>query len=267
MKTRIITALLAVPLLVLLLLFGSTGLISFAVAVVSFMGVYEFYNAVGLKGKPALCILGYLGAVLVIVCKVYFPNLFSIVFSLWFLVLFAVFLKLHKDIKTTDAALTIFSLAYIPYLLSYIMLVHKLEYGKFLIWFVVVGAFVTDSLAYFTGVFFGKHKLCPEISPKKTIEGAVGGLGGTAVVFVLMGYFYNSLANAGFNLIKLFIAGLITAAISQTGDLAASVIKREYKIKDYGNLLPGHGGILDRCDSLIFVAPVIYFIFKFVNLF
>ena len=147
------------------------------------------------------------------------------------------------------------------------MLVHKLEYGKFLIWFVVVGAFVTDSLAYFTGVFFGKHKLCPEISPKKTIEGAVGGLLGTAVVFVAMGYFYNAFSNADFNLIKLFIAGLITAAISQTGDLAASVIKREYKIKDYGNLLPGHGGILDRCDSLIFVAPVIYFIFNFVNLY
>ncbi len=267
MKTRIITALLAVPLLVLLLLFGSTALLALTVTAVALMGVYEFYNAVGLKDKTALCVLGYVGVVAVIVFKVYLPHLFSAAFSVWFLVLFAVFLKLHKDIKTTDAALTIFSLAYIPYLLSYIMLVHKLEYGKFLIWFIVVGAFVTDSLAYFTGVFLGKHKLCPEISPKKTIEGAVGGLGGTAVVFVLMGYFYNSLANADFNLIKLLFAGLITAAISQTGDLAASVIKREYKIKDYGNLLPGHGGILDRCDSLIFVAPVIYFIFNFVNLY
>ena len=264
MKTRIITALITVPLLVLLLLFGNTYLFVLTVTLVSLMGLYEFYNTVGIKEKKEVCIIGYIGAVVTILFKTFFPAQFSYVFGIWFLTLFLSLIVFNKKVKFKDAASVMFSVLYIPYLLSYIMLIHNLNGGKFLIWFAIVGAFVTDSFAYFTGIFLGKHKLCPVISPKKTIEGAIGGLLGTGIVFFFMGYFYNIYANGSFNLLSLLVAGIISAAISEIGDLCASVIKREFGIKDYGDLLPGHGGILDRCDSLIFVAPCIYFIFSLI---
>lgn len=266
MKTRIITSLVTAPLLVLLLLFGSTELIAIAVLLASLIGLYEFYHAVGLSKKSVMCIMGYIGGALLIICKAYFPKTAVAALSLWFFLLFLCCLKFHGSIKTADIAITVFSVAYIPYLFSHIVLIRQLEYGRLLIWFAIVGAFVTDIFAYFTGMLLGRHKLCPEISPKKTIEGAVGGLIGTAVVFLAIGLACNKLSNTGFNLTGLFLIGLAAAAISQTGDLSASVIKREFGIKDYGKLLPGHGGILDRCDSLLFTAPLIYFIFSFITL-
>jgi len=262
MKTRIITALLAVPLLILLLLCNNIYIIAAAVAVLSLMGLYEFYDATGLNKKKPACILGYAGAITVILLKGFFNSYFYIAFPVWFLILFITLLIYHKTVKLGDIALTLFSLAYIPYLFSHLILIYSFEGGRFLIWFAVVGAFITDTFAYFTGVFLGKHKLCPEISPKKTIEGAIGGIIGTAVIFLIMGYVNNLYFKGNFNLLLLFITGVVAAIISMIGDLSASIIKREYNIKDYGSLLPGHGGILDRCDSLIFVAPLIYYIFK-----
>ena len=228
------------------------------------MGLWEFYNAVGITDKNALCISGYIGAVFIIIANTFFREYLLPLFCVIVFILSLLYLAKHKETKISDISNIILSLIYIPFFLSHITLVFKFENGSFLIWFLLVGAFITDSLAYFTGVFFGKHKLCPEISPKKTIEGFIGGVLGTGIGFLLMAYFNNLYFGGSYNLIAIFVIGIISAVVSALGDLFASQIKREYGVKDYGSLLPGHGGILDRCDSLIIVTPFLYYIFTFI---
>ena len=125
-----------------------------------------------------------------------------------------------------------------------------------------IGAWLPDTMAYFAGSFFGKHKLIPKISPNKTVEGAIGGLLGSVVFYAVYGVILTKL---GFSVsfLRMLILSLICGVMSQFGDLSASVIKRAYNKKDFGNLIPGHGGLLDRVDSLIFVTPIVYYFIKF----
>ena len=146
-----------------------------------------------------------------------------------------------------------------------------MAYGNFYVWLVFAGAFLTDTCAYFVGCLLGRHKLCPTISPKKTIEGAIGGLFGGGLAFVVYGVIANSLfgqylGGARFSLLWLFLLGLIAAVASEIGDLVASSLKRQFNIKDFGNIFPGHGGMLDRCDSIILVAPIIFLFLYNVNI-
>jgi phosphatidate cytidylyltransferase len=123
-----------------------------------------------------------------------------------------------------------------------------------MLWLVILTAFGTDIMAYFTGFFLGKHKLCLNISPKKTVEGAIGGIVGSVILCTLFGY----LISEG-PLIHFILIGLFGSMAAQAGDLTASIFKRKMGIKDYGNLIPGHGGILDRFDSVLFTAPFVYY--------
>lgn len=156
---------------------------------------------------------------------------------------------------------TYFSLIYAPVMLSFIFLTRELEYGVYLVWMIFISSWISDTCAYLVGVLMGKHKLVPQLSPKKTIEGSIGGILGSALVGALFGFF---LLDKTFGVnqfgVMLAIIGAIGSVISQVGDLAASAIKRNHDIKDYGNLIPGHGGIMDRFDSVIFTAPMIYFL-------
>jgi phosphatidate cytidylyltransferase len=126
------------------------------------------------------------------------------------------------------------------------------------VWIIVLAAFGTDIFAYFTGKLLGRHKLCPSISPKKTIEGSVGGVLGSVVLCGLFAWFF---IPEGF--VNCIIIGVAGSAVSQIGDLSASVMKRKIGIKDWGTLIPGHGGVLDRIDSLLFTAPLVYYILYF----
>jgi phosphatidate cytidylyltransferase len=141
--------------------------------------------------------------------------------------------------------------------------------GKYIYLLIFLGAWVCDTFAYFTGKFLGKHKLIPEISPKKTIEGSIGGIVFTIGAFVLYGFIVNK--NFGdeikLSYILLVVLGLASSIISQVGDLVASAVKRQYDIKDYGKLFPGHGGVLDRFDSVMLVAPITYVIFLIASFF
>ena len=162
-----------------------------------------------------------------------------------------------------DIASMVMGLIYIPYFLSHIIYIRNMEIGNIYIWLVFVGAFLTDTCAYFVGCTIGGKKLCPSISPKKTVAGAVGGVVGCGLSFILFGiiinnFFAGSLDGAKLSFEKLFVLGLMISVISQIGDLVASMLKRQCGIKDFGKLLPGHGGILDRCDSIILVAPAIF---------
>ena len=152
-----------------------------------------------------------------------------------------------------DAIATVAAIVYIPFFTYHMVLIDMTDYSLF-IWIVVIAAFGSDIFAYFTGYFLGRHKMAPNLSPKKTIEGAVGGLIGSSLLSWLFGFiFMREMA------VVCLVLGLLGGAAGMAGDLTASMFKRKMGIKDYGTLIPGHGGIMDRFDSVIFVAPVVYY--------
>lgn len=155
---------------------------------------------------------------------------------------------------------TFFSLIYAPVMLSFVFLTRQLENGIYLVWMIFISSWISDTFAYLVGVMIGKHKLAPVLSPKKSIEGAVGGVVGAAIVGALFGLYLDNMLGTESFVIVLAIVGGVGSVISQVGDLAASAIKRNHEIKDYGKLIPGHGGIMDRFDSVIFTAPITYFL-------
>lgn len=153
-----------------------------------------------------------------------------------------------------------FSLVYAPVMLSFVFLTRQLEYGVYLVWMIFINSWISDTCAYLVGVMAGKHKLAPVLSPKKSVEGSVGGIAGAALAGALFGHYLDTVLGTGQFVFLLFLVGGIGSVISQIGDLAASAVKRNYDIKDYGKLIPGHGGIMDRFDSVIFTAPITYFL-------
>ena len=155
---------------------------------------------------------------------------------------------------------TYFSLIYATVMLSFVFLTRQLENGIYLVWMIFINSWISDTCAYLVGVMIGKHKLAPVLSPKKSIEGSVGGIVGSALVGALFGYFMDVTLETQQLVLILPIVGGVGSVISQVGDLAASAVKRNFEIKDYGKLIPGHGGIMDRFDSVIFTAPITYFL-------
>ncbi len=257
MKTRILTGLVLIPILVLVLL-SNVHVISCAVAFISVVGLYEFYRATAIKESRLLSALGYVTG-LAVAFGGYLPSSFLMpMVYIFMLLLFSIMLKEHKTVSVSHAGLVIFSIIYIPLFLSTLVDIYRLESGIYYLWIVFIGAFMTDTFAYFCGVFFGKHKLCPEISPKKTIEGSIGGGLCSVGLVLLYGLLLDKKFGIDISYIRLGILGVLIAVISQIGDLTASIIKRKYAVKDYGTIFPGHGGILDRLDSIIAVAPLVY---------
>ena len=154
-----------------------------------------------------------------------------------------------------------FGVFYVSMMLSYIYETRMMEHGLYIVWLVFLCSWGCDTCAYCVGVLFGKHKMAPKLSPKKSVEGAVGGVLGAMLLTALYSYIFAS--NMNLEVEQIVVLSLISgvgAFISMIGDLAASAIKRNYEIKDYGTLIPGHGGIMDRFDSVIITAPIIYYL-------
>ena len=252
MKTRVLSGLIMAPLLAILY-FG--GYILFAACfLIGIMAVREFYN-----GFHAMDIKPNYGIAVIAAIALYAIDIFTDDpqwYMLWFFaVVLASLLYLFniEHRKLEDAMATITGIVYVVFFSFHVTLVEQTEYG-ILIWLVVLTAFGTDIMAYFSGFLFGKHKLCPKISPKKTIEGSIGGTLGSVILSGLFGYFF-----APEVLVHCLVIGVLGGIVSQFGDLTASIFKRKMGIKDYGNLIPGHGGILDRFDSVMFTAPMVYY--------
>ena len=185
----------------------------------------------------------------------------SVTFTILILLFVYVFAFPKYDARQIMA--TLFSFIYAPIMLGYLYLTRELDQGFYIAWLIIISSWVCDTCAYFTGVMFGKHKMAPILSPKKSIEGAVGGVLGSAIVGFIYAYVLDHFAlipGKGMLLWAFPLICGIGALISMVGDLAASAIKRNFNIKDYGTLIPGHGGIMDRFDSIIFTAPVIYYL-------
>lgn len=264
MKTRIISGLVMAPLLIVLYLGG--WFLWAAALLIAIMGLQEFYNGWNnLDVQPSKTI-GYIMTVLLFVTAIPFgsgegsavPQFYEnmMVMCIWVFIAVAAGMiygwKIDKR-GTYDAAATVTGLVYIPFFTYHMVLIDMTDYSLF-IWIVVIAAFGSDIFAYFTGYFLGKHKMAPNLSPKKTIEGAVGGLIGSSLLSWLFGFIFMRE-----KALVCLVLGLVGGVAGMAGDLTASMFKRKMGIKDYGTLIPGHGGIMDRFDSVIFVAPVIYY--------
>lgn len=259
MFVRILSGVIGFPIIVYIIL-QSGLLLQGILMLASLVGMHEFYRAVKIEKNP-LCYAGYGAAV----CYMFLIDRLTtsgIIFtvSLFMLVVLAFLVVRHKTFSVYDAALAVFGFFYVCFLMSNIYLVREHLFGKYAVWLIFISAWGCDTGAYFVGKFFGKHKLVPELSPKKTVEGAVGGV----VVATALGVVYALVVGKQFQDLQVSLLLLTTVVVffgsifSQLGDLAASSIKRQTGIKDYGNLIPGHGGILDRCDSILFTAPTVY---------
>lgn len=174
-------------------------------------------------------------------------------------VLMGVYVFTFPKFDTKKVAYTLLGLIYVPVFMSFMYMTRTLTGGQMLIWLIFISSWICDTCAYLVGCSIGKHKLAPVLSPKKSIEGAVGGILGSIIVAFVYGYFvqYKLMGGVNNSVMYMIICGL-GAVVSQIGDLAASAIKRNHDIKDYGTLIPGHGGIMDRFDSVIFVSPFIF---------
>lgn len=249
------------PLLVVLY-FGGAALWA-AALFIALAGIHEFCNGwknTGVRPSATICYVMtaalFLNAIPAGESAVpeFYSNMMRI--TVWLFLAVAVSLIYGWRITERgpyDSAATVTALVYIPFFAYHMVLIDLTEYRLF-IWIVVISAFGSDIFAYFTGVLFGKHRMAPNLSPKKTLEGAAGGLIGAALLSWLFGYIFMR-EYAAVCLLLGFAGGLAGMA----GDLTASAFKRQMGIKDYGRLIPGHGGILDRFDSIIFTAPVIYY--------
>ncbi len=266
MKVRVISGIVLVAIMVAAILLGGWVFFGLTLAI-SLVGMYELYKVVGLeKSIPAA--FGYVSALLyfaTIAFKLEQFSMFTIVLGL--MSIMAVYVFTFPKYKASDIIMLFFGIVYVAMMLSYMYKVRVMEDGIFLIWLMFVSAWVNDTLAYFTGVLLGKHKMTPQLSPKKTIEGAIGGVLGATLVGAIYGYIIgaNMTGEHGNAVITFAVASFAGAFLAIVGDLAASAIKRNYEIKDYGTLIPGHGGILDRFDSVIFTAPAVYWALTIFN--
>lgn len=262
MKTRIISALVALPLLIIFIVIGGLPL-KIANTFLIVIGMGEIYKAFSGFIKPVHYI-GFVFAILYMILIekiIYIPSLFNIFITLLLLVILIYVVLTHESGNTMDGVVTFFGFFYVCFLMSHVYLVREYKHGEFLIWLVFLSAFGCDTGAYFSGMAFGKHKLIPQLSPKKTVEGAIGGVIVAVCVCVIFGVileYKNELVGVD-TILLCFITGLVGSIFSQIGDLAASAIKRYVGIKDFGKIMPGHGGVLDRFDSVLFAAPVVYF--------
>ena len=261
MKTRIISGFVMAPLLIVLYL-GGVWLWA-AALFIALMGLHEFYKGWDNMGVHPSFPIGAVMTVLLYATYFYRPDSVVPQFyrnmmltCIWLFIAAAAGLIYGWKINERgayDAIATVTGMVYIPFFTYHMVMIDMTEYSIF-IWIVVIAAFGSDIFAYFTGYFLGKHKMAPNLSPKKTIEGAVGGLVGSSLLAWLFGFiFMREMA------LVCLVLGLVGGAAGMAGDLTASAFKRKMGIKDYGKLIPGHGGIMDRFDSVIFVAPVVYY--------
>lgn len=269
MKQRILSGAVLVLFCVAVIVFNNTFplALNIVVALISAMAVFELVKALGVERKWFLCLPAVLTAAAVPFCE---ENIQFLVYTVFTAVIFSAMIFYHRETSFKEVAVLYSMAAIVPCALQTLVQLRALspEHGMFYVFVAVFCAWVADAGAYFAGTFFGKHKLCPEISPKKTVEGAVGGLVLNVAVMLLMGFilFQISGGTAEVNYLSLFLAGFIGAPVSILGDLSFSLIKRSCHIKDFGQVIPGHGGILDRFDSVIFTAPFVYLLASFLPL-
>lgn len=262
-KTRLLSGIVLVAAALVLIITGGEVLLV-STCIISLIGMYELYRVYKIE-RTAAAGIGYLAA-LAFYSDLYVPWIpEAMMFVLAVLIaLLVVYVLAYPKYHASQIMAAFFGVFYVAVMLSGIYQTRMMEKGAYIVWLIFLCSWGCDTCAYCVGVLFGRHKMSPVLSPKKSVEGAAGGLAGTFLLTALYGaLFRTQMAVTPAQVWILATVGTIGGVISMIGDLAASAVKRNYEIKDYGTLIPGHGGILDRFDSVIFTAPVIYYLAKY----
>lgn len=264
MLKRLITMIVGIAILAVVMMLSNTFVFHLAITIVAVIGMHEFYHAMRQIDIKPIEWLGYISTLsLLFIPYVSITTVrMALTISLPILLLVSFCISIFSNMKKNilDISTTIFGIIYITYLFAFITFTKHLNNGIYYVWFILGGAWITDTFAYMIGKLFDivyKNHKFSKISPNKSIEGCIGGIVGCTLFFIGYAYYLNSIGME-LNYFLMAIIGIVTSIISQIGDFAASAIKRYCKIKDFGNIMPGHGGILDRFDSILLIAPFIY---------
>lgn len=262
LKSGIILILLS---LLVMVMGGNTLLVT--VFIISEIGLFELYRVMKIE-ESVMGVTGYVTTAVWYFLLYQFGNQASLTY--YFILLLSVFMILmllcfvmkYPKFSAVQLFSSIFGFVYVPFMLSFLYLTREtVRLGEWLVWLTFVASWGSDTCAYVVGRLFGKRKLAPVLSPKKSVEGAIGGILGSAGIGAIFAYIMIYFKNEPLSIIPGFmLIGAVGSVISQIGDLAASGIKRNFEVKDYGRLIPGHGGILDRFDSIIITAPIVFFL-------
>ena len=242
---RVLSGVILFPIMAIIFIFGNTYFVDTLISIIAIMGLYEYYNAFKTKNKP-VAVIGYIAAAMLAIIHV-IPidialKVIAAIIPISILILFLKVIFSNMKTNISDISITFFGICYIVIFLT---------------------AWGTDIFAYVVGKRIGKHKFT-EVSPNKTIEGCIGGVIGAVLLSMVYTIVCNKIWNLQINYIFITVISVILSIIGQLGDLAESSIKRYTEIKDTSNLIPGHGGMLDRIDSVLFIAPIAYFLLSFI---
>jgi len=264
MKARIIVAVILIPILIVIAVYAPVWIFAGAVALVCALVAFEFMRGAGFSSdivSTSLAIIYAAASPIALYMNInrYYST------AVFMLLVFVVFLKAVIDYRgdsrvINDLFSTLFAAALIPYLFIAVLRIRLFRDGAFLVMLPFIAAYCSDTGAFFVGKAYGRRKLIPYVSPNKTIAGALGGIVGAVAGMLIYGAILKYGYGFSVNFLLLTLYGIIGSPIAQLGDLAFSLMKRDFKIKDYGNLLPGHGGMLDRVDSVVFTAPLIFWL-------
>lgn len=261
---RITSGLLGFPLVLAIFLIGNKYVVDVALAIIAIIGMNEYLNAITKVAKPVKW-LAYLSCLSIAFIHIIPQENLNIVVTLSvptiLIILFAQVVATEMKTNFKDIAYTFLGIFYVVFFIMLIAFIYGMPNGNVLIWYALFAAWGTDIFAYFIGKYLGKHKFS-KVSPKKTIEGCAGGTIGAVILMLAYTYFANKYWGMNYSYLYVGAIGVILSLVGQIGDFAASSIKRYVDIKDFSNLIPGHGGILDRIDSLIFLAPFAYAFFS-----
>ncbi len=259
-NSRYLGALILSPLIIFLFLGGIY--LKIMTFILSLFGMYEAYKVI--KSKNNFKPFSFIGYAMLIIYYLLGADVTKLgyiipIFTLLLLCIPIIDLKYNF----IDMFITLGVFIYVGVFFSFITNINSKPYGAYLVWLIFISSWMGDTLAYYTGRYLGKNKLCPKVSPKKTIEGSIGGLLGSTLGCGIYGIIISKYIT-GIPIIHFFLIGALCGIIGQFGDLTASSIKRYFDVKDYSNLIPGHGGILDRFDSIIFSAVIIFYYITFI---
>ena len=264
MIKRIITAIAMLCVFIPVVIFSHTHVFPIAIAICTCIATFEMLRCMGLHKKVIISIPLCAASIAFPILMRYMgdlTNVAAIAFIaavIFIAVIFAAIVWSHGQLIFADAMSAFGVVTYIIAAFCGILYVRDIPGGAYIFLLIFIGAWITDVFAYFTGMLLGKHKLIPDVSPKKTIEGSIGGIVFCTLSFVAYGLIVDAAFGIHINLVFLLVSGIVASIVSQVGDLIMSVIKRHYGIKDYGKIFPGHGGVLDRFDSVLIVSLCLF---------
>lgn len=261
MRSRVLVSVVGVPLILLIILWAPVQVMVIALALLSAIAAFELMRCVGVvKSLRESCVLSNV-AILGALCTVFllykYEDYYASLVVFYTLLIFAYAVYRAGAVKFQQIMAALFAMFAVPYAFAAILRLHEMGLHRAYLLLPLLFSFCSDTFAFFVGRTFGRHKLAPKVSPHKTVEGAVGGLIGNAVGAVVFALIMNLGFNEGLDYPGIVVLGIFCSVVAQLGDLSFSLIKREFGIKDYGHIFLEHGGVLDRFDSVIFVAPVL----------